>query len=451
MAKWSLQVPKGITTGAYYSQLYANYAQMLKGQGVTGDLLSQKLSDYSKVLEQKLYTEPKALQDGHIIATDPKGYGYTSNVHAVKNPSTLSAELETVTQRLNNMQAMFQHQGLNPLTRTILPFGGAIEDIHQQFAQVPQAQYYPITEKGVTKYCIKTPDGKVQVFDTKKAMKHAKKQMQKSGLEFEAKPRVPQNATFTNPGGTTRDFLGNITDNGVSKPIKLKPQPSGSEPIMGTITEDAGSAAEGQPKGVLGGFAEDAGKASGAKAKGFFKSGKGKMAIAGLILAGAAVIFAISKCSSDKKQPAIQSKPEVKPQSKPKPHPKPQQKPVNENIQAVKGSNESRYAELELLAEHKGQADYRPSQQEIVDRMNAILEREGKTIEELDMVNDTLGKNRHSVPPLMIGDEIPVSADLAKLIKEATKELKGAHKDNPRYQVTMTELRAKVKEKLGIV
>ena len=51
---------------------------------------------------------------------------------------------------------------------------------------------------------------------------------------------------------------------------------------------------------------------------------------------------------------------------------------------------------------------------------------------------------------LLIGDKIPVSAELAKVIKEATEELKEANKDNPNYQVTWSELKAKVKEKLAV-
>lgn len=124
------------------------------------------------------------------------------------------------------------------------------------------------------------------------------------------------------------------------------------------------------------------------------------------------------------------------------------QQPQFEEISVVKGSSEWKYAELELISEHLGQAGYRPTNQEITDRMMQIIEREKKALEEAK-ANDPEGKNRHSVPTLKVGDDLKVSPELKKLIDEATKELKEAHKDNPNYKVTWTELRAKVQEKIA--
>ena len=258
-------------------------------------------------------------------------------------------------------------------------------------------------------------------------------------------PVVPEGQK---PAGSTIEF------NAEPAPNAPRPNTGEAEGLGRIVAEDAGAGAK-------------AGAEAGAKSmteagsKNFFKSGKGKAALVlgGLALVGA-TLFGLSKCSDDKKQQL----PPVEPEKKPEPKPEPQktvapvqpkkpeenknQQPQFEEISVVKGSDEWKYAELELIAEHLGQAGYRPSNQEITDRMMQIIEREKKALEEAK-ANDPEGKNRHSIPTLNESDMLKVSPELKKLIDEATNELKEAHKDNPNYKVTWTELRAKVQEKLN--
>ena len=287
-----------------------------------------------------------------------------------------------------------------------------------------------------------------------------------STIEFNAEPAInaprPNVGVIMEDAGAEAEGLGRVI---------VEDAGAEAEGLGRVVAEDAGAEAEGLGRVV----AEDAGAGTragaeagaeaGAKAgsKSFFKSGKGKAALVlgGLALVGAA-LFGLSKCEGDKKQqlPPANPEPEKKPEPKPQPEkpaqpaqpaqPKQNQKqqPKNTEVSAVKGSHEWGYAELELISEHLGQAGYRPTNQEITDRMMQIIERENKAIESAK-ANDPEGKNRHSVPTLKVGDDLKVSPKLKKVIDEATAELKEAHKDNPNYKVTWTELRAKVQEKLA--
>lgn len=71
---------------------------------------------------------------------------------------------------------------------------------------------------------------------------------------------------------------------------------------------------------------------------------------------------------------------------------------INEWI-ALNGDNYWKYAKRELIFEHQGQADYKPTNKEIAERMAKIMERNG-----VKFANDGV----HSDPMLKIGDKVKV-------------------------------------------
>lgn len=71
---------------------------------------------------------------------------------------------------------------------------------------------------------------------------------------------------------------------------------------------------------------------------------------------------------------------------------------INEWI-AQNGENYWKYAKQELIFEHQGQADYKPTNKEINERMLKIMERNG-----VEFANDGI----HPVPMLKIGDKVKV-------------------------------------------
>lgn len=68
-----------------------------------------------------------------------------------------------------------------------------------------------------------------------------------------------------------------------------------------------------------------------------------------------------------------------------------------ETIKAKYGDTYWGYAKRELISEHQGDAAYKPSNKEILERMYEVLERNGVKMAEDDI---------HSQPPLIVGDEV---------------------------------------------
>ena len=179
------------------------------------------------------------------------------------------------------------------------------------------------------------------------------------------------------------------------------------------------------------------------KFSGLKKAGKwGALAF----LVGGLIYGLVKACSGDKKEEAVtpQPKPEPKPQPKPDPKPEPTPQPTPQPVEpeygefgALKGSDYWKYAELELIQEHQGEAGYKPSNSEINTRMFEIMERNNSKIAQ-DGV--------HSDPMLMINDKVEINKDLGELIEKAKAELKEANKDKAGYEPTYSEVNRKVRE-----
>ena len=183
------------------------------------------------------------------------------------------------------------------------------------------------------------------------------------------------------------------------------------------------------------------------KFAGLKKAGKWGLAA---LAAGALIYGLVKGCSGDKKEEAIapqpkpQPKPDPKPQPKPDPKPEPTPQPTPQPVEpeygefgALKGSDYWKYAELELIQEHQGEAGYKPSNSEINTRMFEIMERNNSKIAQ-DGV--------HSDPMLMINDKVEINKDLGEVIEKAKAELKEANKDKAGYEPTYSEVNRKVRE-----
>ncbi len=193
-------------------------------------------------------------------------------------------------------------------------------------------------------------------------------------------------------------------------------------------------------KGVKkGGFWNKVGK--------FFKGKGGKLAlIAGAIGLGALLL---SKCTGGKKDEAPQDGVLVPPQP-PENNSTPVVPPVVEpdvpvvpeqtEVTAVKGDDYWKYAEMELIAEHQGEANYSPSTKEIEARKLEIMGRKG-----IKMAKDGV----HSDPLLMTNDEVILKGKTAELRNEAIRQLKEEHQNQPGYEPTYKEVRKKYNELLA--
>ncbi len=195
----------------------------------------------------------------------------------------------------------------------------------------------------------------------------------------------------------------------------------------------------------------------------FFKGKGGKVALAlgaAALIGGA--IFGLSKCSDNKKAEEVKPEEPTSPvavpatdetQTEETPAPVAEQpveeqpkveEPVNTKVEAVKGDDYWKYAQMELIAEHQGEVGYRPSNEEINTRMFEIMGRESE--------QDKVGKKTiaedgiHSDPMLMIKDAVLLNEQTAKLRNEAIKQLKEEHKDQKDYQPTYREVKKRFEE-----
>lgn len=190
----------------------------------------------------------------------------------------------------------------------------------------------------------------------------------------------------------------------------------------------------------------------------------GKWAAIGALVIGAAVgIGALIKgCSSDKKAeegqpenttptveetpateapvaetPAEQQPVEEVPAAEQPVAETPAEEPQNEIFQALKGSDYWKYAERELIAEHQGEADYKPTNSEINTRMYEILQRNNASI---------AADGIHSDPMLMVNDDIQLSRKLTDLLKQAKQQLIEEHQGQAGYEPTYSEVAKKMDE-----
>lgn len=104
---------------------------------------------------------------------------------------------------------------------------------------------------------------------------------------------------------------------------------------------------------------------------------------------------------------------------------------------ALKGSDQWKYARLELIQEHQGQAGYVPSDQEVNRRMFEILVRN-----ESEIGPDGV----HSNPPLYEDGAIQINQQLHEIIEQAKQQLIEAHQGQPNYKPTYTEVARKAEE-----
>ena len=184
--------------------------------------------------------------------------------------------------------------------------------------------------------------------------------------------------------------------------------------------------------------------------KAFKKAGKWKKfgkwgAIAALAIGAGALL--LNKCSGDKKaapvvppepaQPAEPTQPVVPPEPA---QPVEPTQPENVTVNAVKGDDYWKYAEMELIAEHQGEAGYKPTNSEIETRKQEIMARTN-----IGMAKDGI----HSDPMLMVNDEVQLQEQVAKLRNEAIKQLKEEHKDQKDYEPTYSEVNKKYQELLA--
>lgn len=195
------------------------------------------------------------------------------------------------------------------------------------------------------------------------------------------------------------------------------------------------------------------------KMKGLKKAGKWGAIVALAISAGALLL---NKCSNDKKaaapvEPTTPAEPEkpttpvtpapVEPDESTEPTepekpttpvtPSPDKETENVTINAVKGDDYWKYAKMELIAEHQGDVNYKPTNAEINTRMKEIMARTN-----IGMAKD----NVHSDPLLMVNDEVQLNEQAAKLRNEAIKQLKEEHKNQDNYKPTYSEVNKKFKE-----
>lgn len=178
------------------------------------------------------------------------------------------------------------------------------------------------------------------------------------------------------------------------------------------------------------------------KMKGLKKAGKWG-AIAALAIGAGALL--LNKCSDDKKaaapveptKPAEPEKPTTPTEPETPVTPAPAQETENSAINAVKGDDYWKYAKMELIAEHQGDVNYKPTDAEIYTRMKEIMARTN-----IGMADD----NVHSDPLLMVNDEVQLNEQAAKLRNEAIKQLKEEHKNQDNYEPTYSEVNKKFKE-----
>lgn len=148
----------------------------------------------------------------------------------------------------------------------------------------------------------------------------------------------------------------------------------------------------------------------GSKVSNFFKGKGGKVAAA--VVATAAIATVVSKCTGDDKPEEVakpvdeipvkteeeQSKQIVteEPAKQPEP-PKSEDDAKLNKIKAKYGDTYWGYAKRELIAEHQGEVDYKPSDKDILVRMKEIMKRNN-----VEMAEDEI----HTEPPLIVGDEV---------------------------------------------
>lgn len=108
-------------------------------------------------------------------------------------------------------------------------------------------------------------------------------------------------------------------------------------------------------------------------------------------------------------------------------------------FKAIPGSWQWRFAERELLLEHQGEPDYKPTPAEIRKRSDEIVARDGRKMAADDI---------HTDPLLMQGDDVTIKKPLADLFKEAKQQLIEEHKDQEGYEPTWREMTKIVDQKI---
>lgn len=262
-------------------------------------------------------------------------------------------------------------------------------------------------------------------------------------LNISVKPEVPQIATSletTTPKASTSTVkagehaVENTVSHGITSTVKAGEQAAESSVSQG-VTRAVQSEETAATKGSKG-FLSKAGK--------FFKGKKGIVAVVGAALAIGATVVAAKSCSGGDTPAVTPTKPEgTKPVAAPadttqtdsvKAQPAPQAEETEEveetnaakeaqkvqeeqelqeadeadkaqqaakEHEAQKGDTYWGYARFELIAEHQGDPNYKPTNAEIAERMQEIMKRNGAKMDK---------DGNHPLPMLNAGDKVKVKA-----------------------------------------
>lgn len=192
----------------------------------------------------------------------------------------------------------------------------------------------------------------------------------------------------------------------------------------------------------------------------FFKGKGGRAALigAGILAAGALVACLLKGCSkdgadeaaTDPKTPAAEDVPkETAPETpgvvdgpKETDPAKDDQEAKTGTFKAIPGSFEWRFAERELLLEHLGEANYKPSATEISQRAAEIAARDNRKIDNTGHSVDENGKW------VQVGEDMILTEQIAQLANEARAQLIQEHKDQKDYEPSWAEIRKIVDKKI---
>ena len=486
MSRWELGT-NGLSPEQAYGKYYEGYTQMLKRQGITGEELKARQGEYAKALHKKLYQETSAkafgrdygralAQEGNVaraqnqlrIVEQALADGGTSttyfgtpeqlrsaaplgNIAPAATPQSYVATFEK-----NPTTGKFDVKVNNQVVRTFnserlaqkyVTSGKAAENYFANFANKPPVAPTSPSPSG-------TPAGaNPEAQRHLDAARRAEQGARFRGTSQEAMNRlyhIGEESDLTryyremeNQGEIGRHWEKPTPEPGPKPTPEPGPKPTPEPGPKPTPEPGPKPTPKPGPKPTPKPGPKPTPKPGPKKFAGLKKAGKWGLAA---LAAGALIYGLVKGCSDDKKEEAIapQPKPEPKPEPKPQPKPDPKPEPTPQPVEpeygefgALKGSDYWKYAELELIQEHQGEAGYKPSNSEINTRMFEIMERNNSKIAQ-DGV--------HSDPMLMINDKVEINKDLGELIEKAKAELKEANKDKAGYEPTYSEVNRKVRE-----